>query len=61
MLFRSGEATYQKVDLFPIDYYDVGQLETKLRLMNFSTVLKFETTHSVLFVLVINDTTNARV
>jgi len=58
---RLGEATYQKVDLFPIDYYDVGQLETKLRLMNFSTVLKFETTHSVLFVLVINDTTNARV
>lgn len=49
--------TYRNVDLFPIDYYDVGQLETKLRLMKFTTVLKYETNHSVLFVLVVNDDT----
>lgn len=57
---RFDGRVYRDVDLFPIDYYDVGQLEAKLGLMNFNIVLKFATNHSVLFVLAVNDTTKSR-
>jgi len=51
---RLGGSTHRDVQLFPIPYYDVTQLEAKLRLMSFSTLLHFETDNSVLLLVAID-------
>ncbi len=47
--------TYRDVELFLIPYYDVEQLQAKLRLMRFSTRLHYETDNSILLLLTCNE------